>query len=96
MKDGKLEIGDVVQLKSGGPKMTLNRKSDDPLVLCVWFRNNHEDANSMWFSEDALELVGQATHPVVDHTSFKRWEVVYDSAYKDQPRLTPDVSSFLC
>lgn len=40
--DGKpLEIGEVVMLKSGGPKMTVARladpNDDDPDVGCEWF-----------------------------------------------------------
>jgi uncharacterized protein YodC (DUF2158 family) len=33
----KLEIGDVVQLKSGGPKMTVEYLPDDLFIKCVWF-----------------------------------------------------------
>jgi uncharacterized protein YodC (DUF2158 family) len=35
-----LKAGDVVQLKSGGPKMTVAAASDNygtPKVSCVWF-----------------------------------------------------------
>ena len=32
----QLEEGDVVQLKSGGPKMTVSRLNDGE-VWCVWF-----------------------------------------------------------
>jgi len=34
----KLEIGDVVRLKSGGPKMTVAKPEDEQgQVKCVWF-----------------------------------------------------------
>jgi len=32
-----LEIGDVVQLKTGGPKMTVEFLPDDLIVKLVWF-----------------------------------------------------------
>ena len=35
-----LQIGDVVVLKSGGPKMTVD-DNDNALVLCMWFRVSH-------------------------------------------------------
>lgn len=40
----KFRVGDVVALKSGGPKMTVVRYESDavnspPAVLCVWFPN---------------------------------------------------------
>lgn len=31
------EIGEVVQLKSGGPKMTIEYIPDDYNIKCVWF-----------------------------------------------------------
>jgi uncharacterized protein YodC (DUF2158 family) len=33
----ELQIGQVVQLKSGGPKMTVEFKPDAFNVKCVWF-----------------------------------------------------------
>ena len=32
-----MNIGDVVILKSGGPKMTVQKVREDKLVDCVWF-----------------------------------------------------------
>ncbi len=35
---GEFNIGDIVQLKSGSPSMTVSRKiNDDSDILCVWF-----------------------------------------------------------
>jgi uncharacterized protein YodC (DUF2158 family) len=34
---GDIKIGDVVMLKSGGPKMTVEYMPDDTIVKCVWF-----------------------------------------------------------
>ena len=37
------EKGDVVQLKSGGPNMTVARVKDDgTVVTCVWFTGDKE------------------------------------------------------
>lgn len=55
----QLEIGDVVQLKSGGPLMTVHSIGDysptgpNPGMLCVWFveRKRVEDV----FDPRALE-----------------------------------------
>jgi uncharacterized protein YodC (DUF2158 family) len=46
----KFEIGDVVQLKSGGPKMTVNDASAaSGSILCNWF--NRED--DVWTPQHA-------------------------------------------
>ena len=37
---GKLNPGDIVQLKSGGPHMTIQALSDPRTVTCAWFTNN--------------------------------------------------------
>jgi len=36
MPTESFEVGDVVQLKSGGPVMTVS-KVEPPVVTCVWF-----------------------------------------------------------
>jgi uncharacterized protein YodC (DUF2158 family) len=47
----KFKLGDVVQLKSGGPKMTVNQLlgRDNQLLGCSWFLGT--------FNPDAVELV---------------------------------------
>ena len=38
-----LEVGDVVEIKSGGPKMTVSEVfSDDNIVMCIWYTDNEE------------------------------------------------------
>jgi len=70
--ESTLDVGDVVRLKSGGPKMTVNaiitEKNDDPddakdllLAECVWFPvtsgNTLEHMPQMFtYATDALEL----------------------------------------
>lgn len=54
--------GDVVRLKSGGPKMTVENAGEDamtgqPFVTCVWFEKTA--AKRHQFSPDALELAGE-------------------------------------
>ncbi|WP_339068197.1 YodC family protein [Teredinibacter turnerae] len=40
----EFNVGDVVQLKSGGPKMTVEKISDvdeDKIACCAWFDKNN-------------------------------------------------------
>jgi uncharacterized protein YodC (DUF2158 family) len=50
--------GDVVRLKSGGPKMTVQERGTGSStgLICVWFGANH-DAKPNWytFPEEMLE-----------------------------------------
>lgn len=55
-----LKIGEVVQLKSGGPLMTIHGIGDysmssgfNPGILCVWFDSNKKVEDI--FHPDALE-----------------------------------------
>lgn len=58
----KLNVGDVVVLKSGGPKMTVNQtpfrtlegKEDETKALCEWFNENGQ-LKSFVFNIDELE-----------------------------------------
>jgi uncharacterized protein YodC (DUF2158 family) len=49
------EIGSVVQLRSGGPKMTVHGLVSDGDVICQWFEGNavHEES----FPREALQKV---------------------------------------
>ena len=49
----KFEIGDKVQLKSGGPVMTIEKIDNEEKIQCVWFKDVElESAN---FMQDTLE-----------------------------------------
>jgi uncharacterized protein YodC (DUF2158 family) len=53
----ELKTGDVVQLKSGGPKMTVTVVGDQygvPTVWCVWFVGTKREEGQ--FPPDTLEL----------------------------------------
>jgi len=42
----ELEVGDIVQLKSGGPKMTVDeveRGGDPDRILCRWFAGSKHE-----------------------------------------------------
>jgi len=54
-----LKVGDVVQLKSGGPLMTV-RSVDENSVLCVWF--DGKDSKSGRFPGATLNLVPEENH----------------------------------
>lgn len=57
------EVGDVVELKSGSPKMTCSEKPDTTMqsnfVYCEWFVENstHSGPNNRWFPEETLKKV---------------------------------------
>ena len=42
----KFEVGDVVKLKSGGEKMTIEEIEDDGYVSCVWFEGSQVQRGS--------------------------------------------------
>lgn len=46
-------IGDVVQLNSGGPAMTVSGEASYGGVLCQWFDKN-QDVKSKDFQEESL------------------------------------------
>jgi uncharacterized protein YodC (DUF2158 family) len=52
------EIGDVVQLRSGGPNMTVHGVISDGDIVCQWFEIDvvHEEN----FPKEALRTVEQA------------------------------------
>jgi uncharacterized protein YodC (DUF2158 family) len=47
MANGELKVGDVVQLKSGGPKMTIEEIDN--------FGGNHNQASCVWFEKSKRE-----------------------------------------
>ncbi len=51
-----LKVGDVVQLKSGGPLMTISYQSDNAKSYeCKWFHN--DELKRSHFSKDSLKKV---------------------------------------
>ena len=45
----EFQLGDLVQLKSGGPAMTITEIRDDvgdDVVWCKWFANNKTESDS--------------------------------------------------
>lgn len=64
--------GDVVRMKSGGPRMTvaaigISRINNEPYVECVWFETheNKHVPSSAKFSPSILE---KCTNPLLDST----------------------------
>lgn len=55
MKD--FEIGDVVQLRSGGPKMTVHGVVSDGDVVCQWFESDELHEGN--FPNEALNRIEQ-------------------------------------
>lgn len=54
MSDQEFKKGDVVRLKSGGPKMTVVNTPNGNLVECMWFDSKNE-RQSNEFSLDSLK-----------------------------------------
>jgi uncharacterized protein YodC (DUF2158 family) len=55
--NGPLNIGDVVKLKSGGPKMTVTRlltKNGEPTCVCEWFEDETNKNAAAAFPVEAL------------------------------------------
>ena len=61
------KIGDVVVLKSGGPKMTITNKHDRegvPHVWCTWAKDGKNE--SAYYPPDAVMLATDREPPVVN------------------------------
>lgn len=53
----EFKVGDVVQLKSGGPNMTVYAISAERKIYCTWFHDN--TVKDSKFSHEILKLVNQ-------------------------------------
>lgn len=53
------QVGDVVELKSGGPKMTVRMVGNNGLIYCVWFNIDGGSAHHAehHFPPEALKKV---------------------------------------
>ena len=63
-EDHKFKAGDLVQLKSGGPEMTVEKVSslpgdESPSYICTWFTEQYSKVNREDFSENALKKYEQ-------------------------------------
>jgi uncharacterized protein YodC (DUF2158 family) len=56
--------GDVVTLKSGGPKMTVNRVEDDGKLWCIWFDRKNVQQGAE-FDPDDVKTPPKPTGPGV-------------------------------
>jgi uncharacterized protein YodC (DUF2158 family) len=56
------KIGDVVRLKSDGPRMTVKSIKDGE-VWCNWFDKEGKLAQPQWFEPDMLKLVEHEEQP---------------------------------
>lgn len=50
---GSFKAGDVVRLRSGGPKMTVSGFKASGTVICVWFEGSKKEVGL--FKEEALK-----------------------------------------
>lgn len=49
-----LKIGSTVQLKSGGPVMTVLKTESGSAVTCIWFATEHDEFRTQIFPELVL------------------------------------------
>lgn len=49
-----IEVGSVVQLKSGGPEMTVDSISEKGEAYCLWFSHPHAGLQDASFTKQAL------------------------------------------
>ena len=50
----KFESGDIVQLKSGGPQMTVSNVNGK-IISCMWWEKSKNDYNERDFNENLLD-----------------------------------------
>jgi len=53
----KIKIGNLVQLKSGGPDMTVDDIGKDRLIKCIWFENNKKCID--YFKSESLIIINE-------------------------------------
>jgi uncharacterized protein YodC (DUF2158 family) len=52
-----LKIGNTVQLKSGGPVMTVLKIEAGNTITCIWFATEHDEFRTQVFPEAVLEEI---------------------------------------
>lgn len=59
------KVGDVVRLKSDGPKMTVIYISEDGTTIsCTWFVSSGSKPETGSFPAEALEVVTESSEPL--------------------------------
>ena len=58
MANEDFKVGDVVQLKSGGPKMTVNRVDGDE-ISCEWFEGRQEPHGHVFKKEVLMKILNK-------------------------------------
>jgi len=74
MEEQEFQVGDIVQLKSGGPNMTVDAilkpkdESSGPRIRCYWFEEGKPKRYDDCFSPGALVLVGEELDEFLNST----------------------------
>jgi uncharacterized protein YodC (DUF2158 family) len=58
------EVGDVVILKSGGPRMTVSYVVDTTTVDCVWFAHEAAELQCQKFHCDTIQVASDVVQSV--------------------------------
>ncbi len=74
------EIGDVVRLRSGGPKMTVCKR-DIGLVECCWFAESPVPVMGYQFSPDMLEFADDEFYEDEDLANIELDALMAESRY---------------
>ncbi|AXI42835.1 YodC family protein [Sulfitobacter sp. SK011] len=60
---GRVSVGDVVRLKSGGPVMTVEATVGDGAAICCWFTHGLQRYNATFASETLMACDAPETWP---------------------------------
>ncbi|STX29971.1 Uncharacterized small protein [Legionella beliardensis] len=58
----QLKVGDVVKLKSGGPRMTISYLGKEEQIECIWFDGNNKSKG--YFHKDSVKLDDSSSNPL--------------------------------
>lgn len=75
----EIKAGDIVYLKSGGPKMTVvSTYVDDSMAECAWFDQNKAEGASFPMEALTKKDPSAGTDPVLDTQSSGSWISIQD------------------
>jgi uncharacterized protein YodC (DUF2158 family) len=67
MSEKKYKVGDIVELSSGGPDMTVSDIDPDGVINCVWFVGDKKEASS--FRSEAIQYSTKPAGSPANHAT---------------------------